>query len=164
MKKWFMLQLWRLQQVAQILTIAMLALSLTLQLYNFVNWRGAIFETPYTGVPVLLLVLAIIIWGFAVIWDLRLKMWREQATVLIEKNPYAKEKMYSKEIAVYELFWLTVLENLGKDDPKAKASAEALREWLRKARAQDPNTAKDLEEIFHYIGMEKPALSEPKKR
>jgi hypothetical protein len=75
-KKWFMLQMWRFQQVSQIATLALLALNLALQVYNFMSWRGSIFSSPYTAVPFLLLILVASIWAVVVFWDLRMKMWR----------------------------------------------------------------------------------------
>ena len=150
-KKWFMLQIWRLQQVAQILTLALLALNLSLQMYGYIKWRGAFFATPYTGVLFILLVLAAVIWGFAIIWDLRMKMWREQQTVLMERNPYAKERMPSKEIVVYQLVWQPLLDKMGKDDPQIKAAANDLRDWLKKLSDQDPELAKDVKEVYDFI-------------
>lgn len=158
-KRWFMLQLWRLQQVAQLLTLAMLAITLSLNLFGFIRWREP-FSNPYLTIPLLIIVLALIIWAFAIVWDLRLKMWKEQATVLVEKNPYSREKMYSKEIAVYWLFWLPLLENMAKDDPKYKPHAKALRTWLSKVYKMDSNTYEDLKEILDFVGMDKNSLEE----
>lgn len=149
-KKWFMLQVWRIQQVAQIITIVLLALNLSLQLYNFMNWRGGIFENAYTGVLLLMFLLAAIIWAFAFIWDMKMRMWREQMTVAIERNPYAKEKMSSKEIAIYAFFWLPVLEKLGRDDPKLLEAADILREWMKQASKEDATTLSDLKDILRY--------------
>jgi hypothetical protein len=146
-----MLQIWRLQQVAQLLTLALLALNLSLQLYGYIRWRGAFFATPYTGVLFILLILAAGIWGFAIIWDIRMKMWREQMTVLMERNPYAKERMPSKEIVTYQLLWLPLLDKLGKDDPQIEAAANGLREWIKKLSDQDPELAKDVKEVYDFI-------------
>lgn len=154
LKKWFMLQMWRIQQVAQILTIAMLAITLTLQVYGYVRWRGTIFETPYIGGLIILLALAGIIWGFAFIWDMRLRMWREQAAVLIERNPYAKEKWYSKEIVMYNLIMLPILEKLGEDDPKLQSYAKTVREWIDKSLVKDVATQRELEELVKFVGLE----------
>lgn len=79
-------------------------------------------------------------------------MWREQMTVAVERNPYAKEKMSSKEIAIYALFWLPVLEKLGKDDPKLLEAASILREWLRQAAKEDAATLSDLRDILRFAG------------
>ena len=59
-----------------------------------------------------MLLLVALIWGVAIVWDIRMKMWREQATVLIERNPYVKEKMSSKEVALISLFNLPLVEKL----------------------------------------------------
>jgi len=134
-----------------LLTLALLALNLSLQLYGYIRWRGAFFATPYTGVLFILLVLAAVIWGFAIFWDKRMKMWREQMTVLMERNPYAKERMPSKEIVAYELIWLPLLDKLGKDDPQIEAAANGLRDWIKKLSDQDPELAKDVKEVYDFI-------------
>jgi len=154
-KKWFMLQVWRLQQVAQLLTLALLALNLSLQMYGYIKWRGAFFATPYTGVLFILLILAALIWGFAVIWDLRLKMWREQISVLIEKNPYMKERMAPKEIAIYAMTWIPVMEHLGKADPVLKVYAEELKDWLKREMKDDKLAPKDIEDILRHMGSDR---------
>jgi hypothetical protein len=147
-----MLQVWRLQQVAAILTLVLLSLNLAFQMYNFMNWREGIFSTPYMAVPILLLAITFVIWIIAVIWDLKMKMWREQMAVAIERNPYAKEKMYAKEISGYAFFWLPVLENLGKTDPQAKSAADSLRTWINKALSEDPSAQTEWKELLEYIG------------
>ena len=147
-----MLQMWRFQQVSQVATLALLALNLALQVYNFMSWRGSIFSSPYTAVPFLLLILVAGIWAFAIFWDLRMKMWREQMAVVMERNPYAKERMFSKELVVYAMLWLPMLEHLGEKDPKIKDSAEHLRAWLRKSYDDDKSLEKEIGDIMTYMG------------
>lgn len=152
-KKWFMLQMWRVQQVAQILTIALLAVNLTLQLYTYMKWReGDLFATPYIGGSIILLVLLAGVWAFALIWDLRLKMWREQMTVVVEKNPFTKEKMTPKEIMVYGILWLPMLDRLAKEDPKIKESADAMRRWVIRSMKEDRIAEMEVGTILEYIG------------
>jgi hypothetical protein len=153
-KKWFMLQMWRFQQVSQIATLALLALNLSLQVYNFVSWRGSVFESPYTAVPLILLILVAGIWAFAIFWDMRMKMWREQMAVAMERNPYAKERMYSKELVIYSMLWLPMLEHMGEKDPKLKESADHLRAWLKKAYDDDKSLRKETGDILRYMGTE----------
>jgi hypothetical protein len=151
-KKWFMLQVWRLQQVAQILTLALLALNLALQIFGLIKWReNSLLSISYVGVPLILLGLAMVIWTIAIIWDLRLKMWREQQTVLMERNPYAKEKMPSKEVVIYELLWLPLLERMGKDDPEIRTAAANLHAWLTKLKHDDAQLAADVNEVYEYF-------------
>jgi hypothetical protein len=152
-KKWLMLQMWRIQQVAQILTIAMLALNLTLTVYTYMAWReGTWFGTPYVGGAMILLALAAGIWVFAIIWDMRLKMWREQMTVAVEKNPFTKEKMTPKEITMVHIMWLPLLERAGKDDPKAKKYADALRAWAQRSMKEDQIAQTEVKKIIEYFG------------
>ncbi len=159
-----MLQVWRLQQVAAILTLALLSVNLALQIYNFMNWREGLFASPYSAVPILLLIIVAVIWGIAIVWDLRMKMWREQMAVAMERNPYSKEKMYAKEISGYALFWLPVLDNLGKTDPEARASADALRSWIKKALKDDPAAQGEWSDLLKYIGKYPASLEEFEKK
>lgn len=151
LKKWFMLQIWRLQQVSQILTLLLMAGNLSLLIWGYMKWRGEILGS-YAGVIVILLILTAIIWLFAFMWDIRLKMWREQMTVLTERNPYAKERMAAKEIAIYEMLWIPLMEKLGKDDPKMRKAAVELRTWMDRLHEEDPVLARDLEDIYKYMG------------
>lgn len=156
LRKWFMLQVWRLQQISQVMTLLLLALSEATVLWGFLKYRGGVFNNPYIMIPVMLLLFGGAIWLASVFWDLRLKMWRYQATVLVERNPYSKEKMAPKEIVVYGMTWLPVLEKLGENDPKMKAQAEAFRTWLRKASKLEPNLEADMKEILDFIGEDAP--------
>jgi type II secretory pathway component PulF len=156
-KKWAMLQMWRLQQVAQPLTLAMLAITLSLHLWGFVKWRGD-FMGSYGGVLVILLVLATIVWIVAFIWDVRLKMWREQISVLMLKNPFVKERMTSKEIAIYAMTWIPVLEHMGKDNPALRAQADRFRDWLKREVDENVLTKEELEDILEHIGSDRKDL------
>lgn len=158
-KKWFMLQIWRFQQVSQILTLVMLAVNLSLMLYDRMSWRAGLFESPYTAIPILLLALVASMWAFAIFWDLRMKMWREQATVLIDRNPYAKEKWIPKEIVLYELVWLPLFEKMGETDPRMKEGAKALREWIRKAEESEASISDDVKDLLDHVG--KPEIRSP---
>jgi hypothetical protein len=150
-KKWLMLQMWRLQQVAQPLTLAMLSVTISLQVWGFVKWRNEILANPLFGVLVILVPLVLLIWAVAIAWDIRLKMWREQQMVLTERNPYAKEKMSAKELVIYQLLWMPMLEKLGKDDPKIREAVTTFKQWLEHLPNDDPILARDLKEIYDYI-------------
>jgi hypothetical protein len=151
-KKWMMLQMWRVQQVAQLLSLAMLALTLSLQVWGYLKWRP-FFNNPWPGILVILLILALAIWVSSILWDIRFKMWREQTTVMMERNPYGKEKLNAKEVALYKLTWLPVMDNLAKDDPKVKKAADFLRAWIKRAEDLDPILRGDLEDIEKHMGM-----------
>jgi hypothetical protein len=99
-----------------------------------------------------MLLLVAAIWGFSIFWDLRMKMWREQSAVAVERNPYAKERLYAKEIANYSMMFLPILESLGKTDPEAKAAADFVRRWINNALAEDPSVQIEWKELLEFIG------------
>lgn len=150
-KKWFMLQMWRVQQIAAIMTLVLLAINLSLQMYEYMSWRSGVFSSPYSGALVILLLLAAMIWGIAIVWDIRLKMWREQMTVLAERNPYMMDKMSAKELLMFGLVWLPILERVSKDDPEAKRSVEIIKAWMRKVATEDPRTLIDAEHVLERM-------------
>jgi len=150
-KRWFTMQMWRVQQVSQVLTLALLAVNLAIEMYGLMKWRPWPFDNPYVAVPLVLLIILIAIWAFALIWDLRMKMWRVQQSVLMEKNPYGKEKLYSKEMMMMAVTWLPVMDKLGRDDPKIKAGADSLRAWIRKELEGDPYLRKDWQELRVFL-------------
>ena len=154
LKKWFMLQVWRIQQVGQIVTIAMLSATLAGVVFNQIQWRleGTPLYNSWVMVPLLIASIGIVIWAFSIWWDLRMRMWREQATVLMERNPYVKEKMTAKEILIYGALWLPLMEKIGSADPKMREATEALKEWLSRSIKSDEILAKDVEEILHHVG------------
>ena len=157
-KKWFMFQMWRVQQIAALISVILLSMNLALLVYPYLNWRGGIFENTYVGIIFLIFIIFLAVWIFSLIWDLRLKMWREQMAVAVERNPYAKEKFYSKEAMLYTLAYLPLLDNLGKEDPKAKEAAKALRDWFRRALETDPALQRELGDLLKFIGQKDESL------
>ncbi len=162
-KKWFMLQMWRVQQIAAVMTLVLMAINLALQMYDYMSWRSGVFSSPYSGALVILMVVGGIIWGLSIVWDTKLRMWREQMTVLVEKNPFNKERMAPKEIVMYSLMWLPMLESIGRNDPKVRDAAVALREWVDKAAREDLNIARDVQEILKFIDVKETKVVEIKK-
>ena len=166
-KKWFMLQMWRIQQVAQLLVLTMMAITDALLVYDYTDGLRVGGEPliPYRvlGVLFVLILIGGAIWAFAIIWDLRLKMWREQMTVLAEKNPFTKEKLTPKEVYILGTVWLPILERLGKDDPTAKNSAADLRKWILRSLNDDKVTEAELGAVLKYIGVSKSWLMDSRK-
>jgi len=155
LKKWFMLQVWRVQQVAQILTLVLLAVTDSKLLWDAVNWRGGIIADPYLGPLVIMIAIGLAVWAFAIFWDLRLRMWREQMNVTVERNPYAKERLTSKEVFMYSVFYMPVIESLAKNDPRMKEYADILAAWFKKETTEDPNLLRDMKEILGHIGSDR---------
>lgn len=137
--------------MAGLLTLLLLAINLSLQVYAMVSWRGAIFGESYVAIPLILVLLSGIIWFSAYVWDVRMKMWREQVMVAIERNPYAKEKMSAKEIATFEMLWVPILEDLGQHNPVLKKNADWMKRWLERSSKDDPVLAGDVMQLHAYV-------------
>lgn len=154
-KNWFMLQVWRLQQVSQIVTLVMLTATLSGIIWGYVKYRGGIFGNSVFGILIIALIIGLAVWTFAIFWDTRLKLWRDQMQVLVEKNPYTHEKMSPKELFTYIITWIPIMENLAKDDPKMEASLKVLKDWVRKEVAHDPHLVQEVKEILDHIGSDR---------
>ena len=167
-KKWFMLQMWRIQQVAQLLVLTMMAITDALLVYDYTDGLQMggepLISDRVLGVLFVLILIGGAIWTFAIIWDLRLKMWREQMTVLAEKNPFTKEKLTPKEVYIFGTLWLPLLERLGKDDPALRDSAEDLRRWITRSMKDDKVTNAEVDAVLDYIGVSKSWLIDHKKK
>jgi hypothetical protein len=154
-KKWFMLQVWRLQQIASVMTLFLLALSEATVIWGFLKYRGGLFGSPYVMIPILMAAFGGAIWAASIFWDLRLRMWRDQMAVLQERNPYAKERLTAKEMAQYSLIYIPILEKLGKEDRKAADAAEVLRTWTSREWHDDPALVREVGELFGHIGSDR---------
>lgn len=154
-KNWFMLQVWRLQQVSQIVTLAMLSVTLAGIIWGFVKYRGGIFGTSYSGIVLITVLIGLTVWGFAIFWDTRLKLWRDQMHVLVEKNPYTHEKLAPKELFTYVITWIPVMENMARTDPKVAASLKVMKAWIAKEIGDDPHLIEDVKQIMQHIGSDR---------
>ena len=152
LKNWFMLQVWRLQQVSQIVTLIMLTATLSGIIWGYVKYRGGIFQNSILGILLIAIIIGVAVWSFAIFWDLRLKLWRDQMHVLVEKNPYTHEKMAPKELFTFVITWIPIMENLAKDDPKVADSLKILKDWIKQEIAHDPHLVNDVKDIFDHIG------------
>ena len=112
MKKWLLVQFWRVQQIAMLASLTLLAVNLALTINQYIEWR---FSNSYIGTSIVIIVIAALIWTFGYIWDRKLKLWKEQMVVSIERNPYSTKHMTPKEIANYLTIWIPWLRERGKN-------------------------------------------------
>lgn len=128
-KTWAMTQMWRLQQIAMVGSLILLVINLGFTIYGYIDWR---IRNPYIGVPAVVLALVAVIWLAAWTWDKRLRLWREQQSVIIERNPYAAERLSPKEIAMFEWVWIPAIQH---SDPE---TANNLRQWVATEYRNNP--------------------------
>lgn len=124
-----MVQVWRLQQIAMVGSLILLVINLGLTIYGYIDWR---IRNPYIGVPAVVFALVTVIWIAAWAWDRRLRLWREQQSVIIERNPYASERLSPKELLMFEYVWIPGMQ---KADPEFAAKC---REWVSTEYRNNP--------------------------
>lgn len=129
LKAYFMVQMWRLQQIAMVGSLILLVINLGLTVYGYIKWR---IPNPYIGVPMVVLALVAAIWFAAWVWDKRLRLWREQQCVIIDRSPYAAERLSPKEIVNMEWIWIPAIQHV---DPE---TAVKLRQWVATEYRNNP--------------------------
>jgi len=150
-KKLAMLQYWRISQIAPIVNLVMLSITLTLIVYNYIAWRGGIFGHPYVGIIIiwLLIVSAVFFAGF--IWD-KSRMWWTLQVVLQEKTPYTYSgKVTAKEVWQYLLVWLPTLDV--PSNPEGMKRAKLWKQLLKHNLEYDKDLKKKVNEIGAIMGI-----------
>jgi len=112
LKKWLLVQFWRVQQIAMIASLSLLAVNLALTTNQYIEWR---FSNSYIGTSIVIILLAFLIWVFGYVWDKKLKLWKEQMVVTIERNPYSTIHMTPKEVVSHITIWIPWLRERGKN-------------------------------------------------
>lgn len=140
MKKWLLVQLWRVQQIGMVASLSLLALNLSLTVNQYIEWR---FSNSYIGTGIVLISLAAIIWSFGYVWDRKLKLWREQTVVSIERNPYSTMQMTPKEVVAHATIYIPWLRERGQE--KAADLWQRIVDWNM---LSDEKLKKSVEEML----------------
>ena len=98
MKEWFMLQMWRINQIVPLATLSLMMLTYATTLYNSFMWRNS---SPYLVIPLIVVVLVVGVLTIGYIWDTRLKMQNAQAEVGYKKTPFALDRFTPQGIFGY---------------------------------------------------------------
>ena len=148
-KHGFMLALWRFQQSQAILGLVLWGILLTTSSFYivwpllsdyFVRWFGIQPNDPgavLLGLAVLFALIMSTLFAFGFIYDKYLRLWREQSDVAIDRNPYTKERLTTKEILTWRHMFLPAL--------RAASSSKA---------GSNPNSGEDREAQDHIAFME----------
>ncbi len=138
-KKGLMMQIWRIQQVQAI--VGLLFWSLTLAGVYYISYfhdhlvNLGILGEGDVALGTALLFAAIII-GFLVfglIYDRVFKLWREQTDVLIERNPYTREKLTPKEVIQWRRSFVPIMKELAKKDSQMEKDVVFMEKWIEKS-------------------------------
>lgn len=155
-KKMFMIQVWRIQQSYAIFSLFAWSFLLTFTSYPYIaplfsRWGVISAEDVLLGMAVLFLIVFFGILAFGFLYDRILKLWREQADVVYERNPYAKEKLMPKEILLWKKAHLRTLREVAKQDPEVWEDIEFMEKWIQKSLESDPLLRKEVQETEKWI-------------
>jgi len=158
-KRFFMTQLWRIQQSYTLLSLVLWGIVIALTAFPFVgsflqHQFGFDPAAPgFVAATLILLFLAVFagLFSFGVVYDKYLRLWREQLDVMVEKNPYAREKLSPKEILMWRYIYIPVMRAKGRDDSHARKEIEFVEKWVEISVATDPNIRRAVEEAERWI-------------
>ena len=88
---------------------------------------------------------------FGVVYDKYLRLWREQLDVMVEKNPYAREKLTPKEILTWRYIYLPAMRLSGPDNPNTSKEIDFVEKWVAVTVAADTNIRRAVEEAERWI-------------
>ena len=159
-KRFFMTQLWRIQQSYTLLSLVLWGIVISLTAFPFVyqflvnQFRLEQPSTPgFVALTLIILFLAVFagLFAFGVVYDKYLRLWREQLDVMVEKNPYAREKLSPKEIMMWRYIYIPILRARGRDDPQSRKEIGFVERWVEISVATDPNIRRAVEEAERWI-------------
>ncbi|HEY5605780.1 MAG TPA: hypothetical protein VIL45_04565 [Thermoplasmata archaeon] len=162
-KRYVMLQLWRVQQSYVLLSLLLWGLVITFTAYPVVGsvWLGFLEDrfgiSPSTpGIVAATLVLIFLsAFGFlftlGVIYDKYLRLWREQLDVAYERNPYTREKLMVKEILLWRHMFLPALRRVAAEDPEIQREIEFMKKWIEKSESMDGNIRRAVGETEEWV-------------
>jgi len=164
-KRFIMTQLWRIQQSYTFLSLVLWGVVIALTAFPFV---GAFLQHQFGFDPaapgfvaatLILLFLTVFagLFSFGVVYDKYLRLWREQLDVMVEKNPYAREKLSPKEILMWRYIYLPAMRLSGPDNPNTRKEIEFVERWVEISIAADPNIRRAVEEAERWIRSGAPA-------
>jgi hypothetical protein len=149
-KKSLMLLVWRFQQINSMILIIGLSLTLTLQSYQYVSWRFVELGIPARLDWLIMLIIFIIIFSCAIIvgiiYDSIMKLWIQQSVVMVERNPFAKEKIAAKGIVNRKYFFIPLMEKLN-----LKNEVKFSNKWIERNLEEDPILRKDVYRVINWI-------------
>lgn len=131
MKKWLMIQLWRIQQIASVATLGLTVLNFAMMISKMTEWRDGLLGNAWFSVPLIATIGLAVILFCGKLWDTTYKMWNEQQIVNQERTPFYAEKLSPAGIYSYMVAWIPLMDKTGAD---SKAFRELIK-WNLKSDA-----------------------------
>ena len=155
-KKGFMLQLWRIQQSQALISVFFWALTLAGVFYlNYFHPLFVKIGLPATeialGTMILFLVIVLVFLLMGFIYDRFLRLWREQTDVVVERNPYAKERLMPKEIVFWKRSSLAMMKELAKKDGEIQKDIDFMEKWIAKSMVDYKELREAVETMEQWV-------------
>lgn len=153
LRKRAMVYLWRAQQSGAIISITLLGTLTAASIYNdylrelYENW-GWPQPTPLPGLVFTMVLIFFGVFGVGFAFD-RLKFWKEQNIVAIERNPYGSYKLNAKEIYWIRLWSAAVAA--GKPTEEQANLVALFEKWIERSVTDDPILKEEVEGISRWI-------------
>ena len=155
-KKGLMVQLWRIQQSQAIISIFFWSLTLAGVFYkdyihpHFVAWGIVRIEDVFLGTVILFFIIVVVFLIFGLLYDRVLRLWVEQTTVAVERNPYSKERLMPKEVVFWQRGYLSIMKEIAKKDSSMQKDLDFMDKWMSKS-LQEPGLKKEVEELEQWV-------------
>ena len=155
-KKYLMVQIWRMQQSQALISIFFWALTLAGVYYlSYFHPLFTSFGLPQSEVALGTIILFfLIVIGFLIIgliYDSFLRLWREQTDVAVERNPYSAERLQPKEIVQWKRFVVSVMKELGKTDATIQKDIDFMERWIAKSLEERPDLRASVERLEKWV-------------
>ena len=162
-KKRFMELLWRLQASQTVIGMIFYPLTLTGVFYPYLRERTDNFGLGQGSVLGGMLILFLLILGTVVAFGLtydKLRFWKEQNIVAIERNPYGSYKLTVKEIFWMKMWALAIKAN-PDISPEAKKQLEFYEKWIESNFGDDRDVKAEFDRIVKMIPCAAPPTDKP---
>jgi len=152
-RKRAMIYLWRAQQSGSIISILLLGTLTAATLYRdylkaWTDNYGLPESFEFGGVVITMMFIFIIVFGIGFMFD-RLKFWKEQSIVAIERNPYGSYKWTPKELQLLRL-WMAAIAGPNQTEEQKRIVA-LFDQWIKRSIADDPIVRKELEAVEKWV-------------
>lgn len=152
-RKRAMIYLWRAQQSGAIINIMLLGTLTAATLYRqylkaYFNNYGFPDNQELPGVVITMMMIFVAVFGVGFIFD-RLKFWKEQSIVGVERNPYASYKLSAKEVYWIKIWAAAIVS--GNPSAEQKRLVEMYDAWIRRSVEEDPILKAEVEAVERWI-------------
>ena len=158
-KKKLMELMWRMQQSQTAIGLIIWSLTLTGIFYPYLRDK---FGIQPSSVLLPMVLLFVLIFGSVITIGLlfdKMRFWKEQNIVLIERNPYGYYKFTAREMQMMNLF-LMVLRQFPARSVELDEERKFFEMWLEKVVKDDPRIAQEMKDVRDWVLRNEP-LKEP---